>query len=108
MPLYPKKGREWNMTHRERVKAILHYQDYDKMPVVHFGYWDETLQKWADEGHISQELAHAWTDGNEADKEIAAKLGFDFNWNECFGGMRGLCPALSPGCWRNTPMASAR
>ena len=24
------------MTHRERVKAILHYQDYDKMPVVHF------------------------------------------------------------------------
>ena len=47
------------MTHRERVKAILHYQDYDKMPVVHFGYWTETLQKWADEGHISQELAHA-------------------------------------------------
>lgn len=96
MPLYPKKGREWNMTHRERVKAILHYQDYDKMPVVHFGYWDETLQKWADEGHISQELAHAWTDGNEADKEIAAKLGFDFNWNECFGGNAGLMPGFEP------------
>ena len=84
------------MTHRERVKAILHYQDYDKMPVVHFGYWDETLQKWADEGHISQELAHAWTDGNEADKEIAAKLGFDFNWNECFGGNAGLMPGFEP------------
>ncbi len=96
MPLYPKKGREWNMTHRERVKVILHYQDYDKMPVVHFGYWDETLQKWADEGHISQELAHAWTDGNEADKEIAAKLGFDFNWNECFGGNAGLMPGFEP------------
>lgn len=96
MPLYPKKGREWYMTHRERVKAILHYQDYDKMPVVHFGYWDETLQKWADEGHISQELAHAWTDGNEADKEIAAKLGFDFNWNECFGGNAGLMPGFEP------------
>ncbi len=84
------------MTHRERVKAILHYQDYDKMPVVHFGYWTETLQKWADEGHISRELAHAWTDGNEADKEIAARLGFDFNWNECFGGNAGLMPGFEP------------
>ena len=53
---------EDNMTHRERVKAILHYQGYDKMPVVHFGYWTETLEKWANEGHISMDLAKAWTD----------------------------------------------
>ena len=84
------------MTHRERVKAILHYQDYDKMPVVHFGYWTETLEKWANEGHISMDLAKAWTDGNEADKEIAAKLGFDFNWNECFGARCGLKPGFEP------------
>lgn len=34
------------MNHRERVKAIFHYQLYDRMPVVHFGYWNETLEKW--------------------------------------------------------------
>ena len=82
------------MTHRERVKAILHYQDYDKMPVVHFGYWTETLEKWANEGHISMELAKAWTDGNDADKEIAAKLGFDFNWNSCMGSNTLLDPCF--------------
>ena len=43
------------MTNRERARAILHYEDYDRMPVVHFGYWDETLEKWRDEGHLTPE-----------------------------------------------------
>ena len=33
------------MNNRERVRAILHYEDYDRLPVVHFGYWDKTLLK---------------------------------------------------------------
>jgi len=33
------------MTNRERVRAILHYQSVDRVPVVAFGYWQETLQK---------------------------------------------------------------
>ncbi len=37
------------MTNRERAKAVLRYQEYDRLPVVHFGYWGETLQKWAAE-----------------------------------------------------------
>ncbi len=41
------------MNHRERVKAIFHYQPYDRMPVVHFGYWNETLEKWYQQGHIT-------------------------------------------------------
>ena len=24
------------MTHRERVSAILRYQDYDRLPIVHY------------------------------------------------------------------------
>lgn len=35
------------MTNRERVQAILNYRDYDRLPLVHFGYWKETLSKWA-------------------------------------------------------------
>ena len=45
------------MNNRQRVRAILHYEDYDRMPVVHFGYWNETLDKWAAEGHITPEQA---------------------------------------------------
>jgi uroporphyrinogen decarboxylase len=50
------------------------------LPLVNFGYWVETLQKWATEGHVSHEEAAGWLDGNEFDRSISAKLGFDFNW----------------------------
>ena len=45
------------MTFRETTHAVLHYQPYDKIPVVSFGYWAETVQKWAAQGHITQEEA---------------------------------------------------
>jgi hypothetical protein len=80
------------MNNRERVDAILHYRDYDRMPVVHFGYWNETLDKWAGAGHITAEQARAWSDGNPTDAAIAAKLGFDFNWNTCFAPDTRLRP----------------
>jgi uroporphyrinogen decarboxylase len=71
------------MTNRERVIAILHYKPYDRLPIVHFGYWGETLQKWAAEGHLTQEEANAWGDGNPVDAKICKKLGFDLDW-QCF------------------------
>lgn len=74
------------MTHRERVRAILHYQRYDRMPVVAFGYWRETVDLWADEGHVTPEEAQAYKlggDGSEGDAAIMRKLGFDFNWTTC-------------------------
>jgi uroporphyrinogen decarboxylase len=80
------------MNNRERAMAILNYQDYDRMPVVHFGYWQETLAKWAGEGHITEDQALKWGDGNSIDAEIAAKLGFDFNWYNCFHPETRLLP----------------
>ena len=71
------------MNHRQRVNAILHYQNYDVMPVVHFGYWQDTLEKWIREGHLSlstEELTEVLTDGSEAEAALSEKLGFDFNW----------------------------
>ena len=43
------------MNNRERMQAIMHYRDYDRMPVVSFGYWHETLTKWRVEGHVAPE-----------------------------------------------------
>ncbi len=68
------------MTNRERAMNILHFKPVDRMPAVHFGYWKELLYEWAEQGHISKELAKAWGDGNEADHELDKIIGWDFNW----------------------------
>lgn len=72
------------MNNRERALAVLNYQIYDRMPVVHFGFWPETLEKWAREGHITIEEAREWWDGNDSDFSVTKKMGFDFNWHSCF------------------------
>ena len=82
------------MTNRERTIAILHYQNYDCLPMVHFGFWGETLLKWANEGHISMEEARTWGDGNGSDKLIGEKLGFDFNYFSCFGVNTDIIPGF--------------
>jgi uroporphyrinogen decarboxylase len=82
------------MTHTERTLAILRYQSFDRLPIVHFGYWGETLQKWAAEGHLTADEARAWGDGNEADAAIAAKLGFDFDWQTMYYTNGGLAPGF--------------
>jgi hypothetical protein len=79
---------------RERTLAVLNYQPYDRLPVVHFGYWRETLETWAAEGHISKTLAAEWYDNNHADRLLCRKLGFDFGWGGMFGPVLGLLPAF--------------
>ena len=76
------------MTQRERVNAILHYQAHDHMPVVHFGYWTETLVKWSAEGHLDIELAWNWSDGNDADRDEAQDLPLGLNCGSLFGNIR--------------------
>jgi len=82
------------MNNRQRTLAILNYQSYDWLPLVHFGFWEETLHKWAAEGHVTVEEAVNWKDGNRADAAITQRLGFDFNWSHCFGPETGLRPAI--------------
>lgn len=71
------------MNDRQRLLAVLNYQPYDRLPIVHFGYWTDTLEKWAAEGHITQDQAKNWADGNPVDAEINQKLGFDFDYYTC-------------------------
>ncbi len=80
------------MTLRENILSILHYKNYTELPVVHFGFWTETLQKWANEGHISKEKAETWSDCSDAAISIGKKLGFDFNWVQTYNPNYRLDP----------------
>lgn len=80
------------MTDRQRALAVLRYQPVDRLPVVHFGFWRETLLKWAAEGHLTQAEAMEWADGTPVDAAVSRKLGFDFNWYSVFHTHGGLQP----------------
>jgi uroporphyrinogen decarboxylase len=75
------------MTHRERALAALHYASYDRLPIIHFGFWGETLHKWRAEGHLADaDLA----DGGA--RAAVALMGFDYEWNpHCYPAV-GLRP----------------
>lgn len=80
------------MTDRERVIAVLNYEPYDRMPLVHFGFWRETLEVWKRQGHLTSEEAEGWKDGNPIDVAIGGRLGFDFNWCSAFAPRLFLYP----------------
>jgi hypothetical protein len=82
------------VTNREAAFAVLNYEAYDRLPIVHFGYWGETLQKWHMEGHLTaDEIANCW-DSSPADAALAKKIGFDFNWQNMIGAHTGLQPGF--------------
>ena len=45
------------MTNRERAMNILHFQPVDRFPAVHFVYWSELMEEWAEQGKIPKDLA---------------------------------------------------
>lgn len=85
------------MNYRETVKAVLQYEKVDALPVVHFGWWPETVAKWHAEGHLTDgERYEGYQDGRPADQRIGRKLGFDFNWYSAYHPMAGLFPSFEP------------
>ncbi|MDR1927459.1 MAG: uroporphyrinogen decarboxylase family protein [Oscillospiraceae bacterium] len=84
------------MNNRERALAVLRFQAYDRLPIVHFGFWNETLIKWHEQGHLTRDEAYKWGDSNAYDDSISQKLGFDFNWSPMFGANTSLSPAFVP------------
>ena len=97
------------MTNRERCMNILHYKDADRMPAVHFGYWEELLVEWAEQGHISHELAKAARgDGSVGQRELDKILGWDCNWSNCIGTSNGLNPKFEHEVLETLPDGSQR
>ncbi len=83
------------MTNRERALNILHFKDADRLPAVHFGYWNELVEEWAEQGKIPKELGYGVWDGSEKDKEMDKLIGWDFNWSTLAGGQLGLHPGFT-------------
>lgn len=80
------------MNNLERSMAVLRYQDYDRLPIVHFAFWNETVEKWQEEGHLTAEEAR---DHNV----VGRKVGFDFDWFTTAmpkTGMNLLYPPFQP------------
>jgi len=94
------------MTNRQRAMAVLNYEEYDRLPIVHFGYWEETLVKWANEGHINMDDAISWGDGTPVCKRISDKLGFDFAWYNCFLDFGLLTPPFEQVVMKERPDGS--
>ena len=87
---------DFQMNHRERAMAVLNDKPYDRLPIVHFGFWGETLAKWSLEGHITEDLVKTWGDGNPTDARISEILGFDFNLYSAFHPNAFLRPEFEP------------
>ena len=104
--VFPRTKSQGALTDRQRAMAVLHYQPYDRLPIVHFGFWSELLQEWAQQGHITEEEAHGWGDGNPVDAAITERLGFDTNWYSCCHTHTSLEPAFTPRTIRKLPDGS--
>lgn len=96
------------MTNRERAMNILHFKQADRMPAVHFGYWPELLQEWAEQGKIPEELARDNYDGSEKDRALDKILGWDFNWYTTVNPGHGLFPAFEYKVLQELPDGSMR
>ncbi len=94
------------MNNREQALKILKYEPYERLPIVHFGFWNETMDKWAEEGHITWEESKGWNDGNACDTSIGQKLGFDFNWYSTIPFASSLKPSFERRVMRTLPDGS--
>jgi hypothetical protein len=82
------------VTNRERALAVLEGAGFDRMPVAHWGFWPETVAKWAREGHLAPVAPERLFDGSQEDHEVGLALGFDFNWGASYPLRSGLFPAF--------------
>lgn len=82
------------MTNRALVHAIMNYQPFDRIPVVSFGFWTETLRKWRDEGHIPSDMVYERPMADIEYDTINSMLGFDFNWHSLRGMSQYLIQPL--------------
>ena len=82
------------MNSRERALRILHYHDYDRLPVVHFGIRPDTLRAWHGQGHLTAAEVEGAVLGDEEVERITTRLGFDFGWAHCLTPNTGLLPSF--------------
>ena len=96
------------LTNRERGLNILHYKAVDRLPAVHFGYWQELLAEWAAQGKIPAELAVGNYDGSDKERELDKLIGWDFNWFHVTGYASSLYPGFETKLLETLPDGTQR
>ena len=72
---------------------VLLYRHADRLPAVHFGYWPELLDEWAEQGHVTKELANAAkNDSSPLQRELDKIIGWDCNWYNTYSPSLDLSP----------------
>lgn len=82
------------VTIRQRIRNALSFAEYDRLPIVHFGFLGSTLRKWAAEGRYDTEALPRIWDNSPDENRLAAMLGFDANYHSVFCPNTGLSPAF--------------
>ena len=72
------------MNVREKFLKVMHHKTVSEFPDLEFGYWDETIQNWIQEGHLPADLLEDAQDGigerfrdNSKHKLVERHLGFE-------------------------------
>jgi len=62
------------MNYRDQWLAIMHYGEFDRMPVVHWAGWHETTERWRREGLPADVSEHVYFDAVPMWAEIGANV----------------------------------
>jgi len=54
------------MNNRERFHAVMHYQPRDRSPIADFGFWEETIPLWHEQG-LPEDVYFTYIAGNTVD-----------------------------------------
>ncbi len=77
------------MNNRERFYATMHYQPRDRAPISDFGFWEETIVIWHEQGLPENIYFRGW------DNNTAKFFGMDFGIDGIGAGVEnGLFPAF--------------
>jgi len=63
------------MTIRELWQSIMHYDEFDRMPVIHWTEWPETRERWISEGMPPDVDEHEYFDAVSAWAGVGVELG---------------------------------
>lgn len=78
------------MSPRERFRRTLHFEPVDRIPLMDFGFWHETIEQWQRQG-----LPESLAKGTKEDQPAVTRyFGMDPGWT-CLGPV-GMCPGLEP------------
>ena len=81
------------MTPKERFLSVLSFEQPDRIPIMDFGYWPETIEAWKQQG-LPKELETY----EEVESFFYGDRGFELNmvnrWCPAGGSHMGHLPAL--------------